>query len=106
MLRVLRKLEDSKLVKEVGGDWTGFVPGCDPDRITIEEVVMEVEGSRRAIPDLEPQTNERERALIGEMIAKLNLCSSNALDRMTIGQVVRQLYAPRAPSRIEDFKRS
>jgi len=106
MLRVLRKLEDSKLVKEVGGDWTGFLPGCDPDRITIEEVVMEVEGSRRAIPDLEPQTNERERALIGEMIQKLNLCSSNALDRMTIGQVVRQLYAPRAPSRIEDFKRS
>ena len=106
MLRVLRKLEDSKLVKEVGGDWTGFLPGCDPDRITVEEVVMEVEGSRRAIPDLEPQANERERTVIGEMIEKLNLCSASALDRMTIGQLTRQLYAPRAPSRIEDFKRS
>ena len=39
MLRVLRKLEDAQLVKEIGGDWAGFVPGCDPDRITIEEVV-------------------------------------------------------------------
>jgi len=105
MLRVLRKLEDSKLVKEVGGDWTGFVPGCDPDRITLEEVVMEVEGSRRAIPDLEPQPNERERAAIGELIEKLNVCAASALDRLTIGQLVRQLYAPRAPSRIEDFKR-
>jgi len=106
MLRVLRKLEDSKLVKEVGGDWTGFVPGCDPDRITLEEVVMEVEGSRRAIPDLEPQPNERERAVIGDLIEKLNVCSASALDRLTIGQLVRQLYAPRVPSRIEDFKRS
>jgi membrane protein len=106
MLRVLRKLEDSKLVKEVGGDWTGFVPGCDPDRITLEEVVMEVEGSRRALPDLEPQPNERERAVIGDLIEKLNVCSASALDRLTIGQLVRQLYAPRAPSRIEDFKRS
>jgi membrane protein len=98
MLRVLRKLEDSKLVKEVGGDWTGFVPGCDPDRINIEEVVMEVEGSRRAVPDLEPQPAERERALIAELIEKLNVCSSTALNRMTIGQLVRQLYAPRQVS--------
>src|SRR5438067_2327453 len=106
MMRVLRKLEDSKLVKEVGGDWTGFVPGCDPDRITIEEVVMEVEGAKRALPDLEPQAAERERAAIGELIEKLNICSATALNRMTVGQLVRQLYAPRAPSRIEDFKRS
>lgn len=106
MLRVLRKLEDAKLVKEVGGDWAGFVPGCDPDRITIEEVVTEVEGSRRSIPDLEPQTNERDRAVIGELINKLNSSSASALDHLTIGQVVRQLYAPRVPSRIEDFKRS
>jgi hypothetical protein len=66
---------------------------------------MEVEGSRRAIPDLESEPNERERALIGDLIEKLNLSSSSALDRMTIGQLVRQLYSPRAPSRIEDFKR-
>ena len=105
MLRVLRKLEDSKLVKEVGGDWTGFVPGCDPDRITIEEVVMEVEGAKRALPDLEPQPADRERAAIAELIEKLNICSATALNRLTIGQLVRQLYAPRAPSRIEDFKR-
>ena len=94
MMRVLRKLEDSKLVKEVGGDWTGFVPGCDPDRITIEEVVMEVEGAKRALPDLEPQAAERERAAISELIEKLNICSATALNRMTVGQLVRQLYAP------------
>jgi len=106
MLRVLRKLEDAKLVKEVGGDWAGFVPGCDPDRITIEEVVAEVEGAKRAVPDLEPQPAESERAAIGELIERINVSSSNALNRLTIGQVVRQLYAPRVPSRIEDFKRN
>ena len=34
--RVLRKLEDGKLVAQTGGDWIGYVPACDPDRITIE----------------------------------------------------------------------
>jgi membrane protein len=105
MMRVLRKLVDAKLAKEVGGDWTGFVPGCDPDRITIEEVMMEIEGPRRAVPDLEPQPADRERAMVAELIEKMNVCASTALNRMTIGQVVRELYAPRAPSRIEDFKR-
>ena len=105
MLRVLRKLEDAKLVKEVGGDWTGFVPGCDPDRITIEEVVMEVEGAKRAIPDLEPK-DDQDRIAIGELIDRMNLSAASALNRMTIGQLTRQLYAPRAPSRFEDFKRN
>jgi len=106
MLRVLRKLEDAKLVKEVGGDWTGFVPGCDPDRIMIEEVVLQVEGARRAVPDLEPQPMDKERTAISALIEKLNLSASGALNHMTIGQVVRELYAPRVPSRIEDFKRN
>src|SRR5438270_12257874 len=43
MLRILRKLEDAQLVKEIGGDWAGFVPGCDPNRITIVEIVSQVE---------------------------------------------------------------
>jgi DNA-binding IscR family transcriptional regulator len=106
MMRVLRKLVDAKLVREVGGDWTGFVPGCDPDRITVEEVIMQVEGAQRAVPDLEPQPADRERATVEELIEKMNVCVSTALNRMTIGQVVRELYSPRAPSRIEDFKRS
>ena len=104
-MRVLRKLEDAKLVKEVGGDWTGFVPGCDPDRITIEEVILEVEGARRAVPDLEPQPADRERTMVTELIEKMNVCASTALNRLTVGHVVRELYAPRVPSRIEDFKR-
>jgi len=43
MLRVMQKLEDAKLVKVVGGEYTGYLPACDPDRITVEEVVMQVE---------------------------------------------------------------
>src|SRR6185369_10136004 len=54
MLRILRKLEDAKLVKEIGGDWTGYVPGCDPDRISVEEVVMHIEGGSRALPEAGP----------------------------------------------------
>ena len=38
MLRVLRKLEDAQLVKETGGDWPGFVPGCDPSGRCVGEI--------------------------------------------------------------------
>ena len=94
MLRVLRSLEDGKLVKVTGGEWVGFVPGCDPDRIAIEEVVTQLEGSQRALPDLGP--DDVERKTIGALFATLNACTSSALDRMTVGRLVRELYTPRA----------
>ncbi|HEU4522033.1 MAG TPA: YhjD/YihY/BrkB family envelope integrity protein [Thermoanaerobaculia bacterium] len=94
MLRVLRRLEDGKLVMETGGDWTGFVPGCDPDRISIEEVVAQVEGSLRALPNLGP--DDEERRVVGNLFGALNACTASALDRMTIGRLVREIYSPRA----------
>jgi membrane protein len=100
MLRILRKLEDAQLVKEIGGDWAGFVPGCDPDRITIEEVVAQVEGLRRDVPEIHMDDNER--TVIGDLFTKLTSCMNNALDHLTIGQLVRQLYGERAPSRATD----
>jgi membrane protein len=100
MLRILRKLEDAQLVKEIGGDWTGYVPGCDPDRITVEETMLHVEGVQRSVPDMGPE--DRERAAIAEMFTRVSDASKAALARLTIGQMVRDLYAPRAPSRIED----
>ena len=99
MMRVLRKLEDVQLVKEIGGDWTGFAPGCDPDRISVEEVVTLMEG-QRALP--ESSNDERERERIGELFERLNDATKSTLNRMTIGQLVRELYSPRVPSRIED----
>jgi membrane protein len=96
MLRILRKLEDAQLVKEIGGDWTGFVPGCDPDRITIEEVVAHVEGLKRDIPEIHMDDNER--MVIGELFAKLSTCMDNALDHHTVGALVREVYGDRAPS--------
>jgi membrane protein len=94
MLRVLRHLEDAKLVKEIGGDWTGFVPGCDPDRISVEEVVMLVEGSPRAVPDLAAQA--REHAVVIDIFARIGASMRVAVHQMSIGQLVRELYAPRA----------
>jgi DNA-binding IscR family transcriptional regulator len=100
MLRVLRKLQDIQLVKEIGGEWAGLVPGCDPDRITVEEVVLQMEGVQHAVPDIGP--DDRERAFISEIFNRLTEATKNALNRMTIGQLVRDFYALRAPSRIED----
>lgn len=100
MLRVLRRLEDSQLVKEIGGDWTGFVPGCDPDRITVEEIVGQVEGIRRDIPEI--HIEDRERSLINDLFARFGSCMSNALEHLTIGKLVRELYGERAPSRASD----
>lgn len=100
MLRILRKLEDVQLVKEIGGEWTGFVPGCDPDRISVEEVINQMAGVKYAVPDIGPE--DRERNVIGEIFNRMAEATKNALNRMTIGQLVREFYAPRAPSRIED----
>jgi len=93
MLRVLRKLEDAKLVAPVGGEWIGYVPACDPDRISVEEVVTQMEGVSRRLPDLGPA--DRERELIGDVFGRLNECTAVALDRMSIGRMVRELYSPR-----------
>jgi membrane protein len=93
MVRVLRKLDDAKLVAQTGGEWVGYVPACDPDRISVEEVVAQMEGVMRLLPDIGP--DDRERAAIGELFTTLNSCTTQALDRMSIGRIVRDLYAPR-----------
>jgi membrane protein len=93
MLRVMRKLEDGKLVSPIGGDWIGFVPACHPDRISVEEVVAQMEGSLRLLPDI--GADDRERAAIGAIFTNINDCTSAALDRMSIGRMVRELYSPR-----------
>jgi membrane protein len=103
MLRILRKLETVKLVSQTGGEWAGWVPACDPDRITIEEVIHELEGGRRAVPELGPDALERER--ISALFDRLTLCTSEALSRMSIGNLVREIYAPRV-TRSEDRARS
>lgn len=93
MMRVLRKLEDGKLVAQTGGDWVGFVPACDPDRISVEEVVAQMEGVMRLLPDIGPDDNER--AAVGAVFQTLNSCTTQALDRLSIGRLVRELYSPR-----------
>jgi membrane protein len=93
MLRVLRKLEDAKLVTATGAEWIGFVPACDPDRISVEEVVMQMEGVLRVLPD--NAADDRERAIVGELFMRLNSCTAAALDKTSIGRLVRELYSPR-----------
>jgi membrane protein len=93
MLRVMRKLEDGKLVSPVGGEWTGYVPACDPDRISVEEVLSQMEGVLRLLPDI--GVNDRERAAIGEIFTNVNVCTAATLDHMSIGRLVRELYSPR-----------
>ncbi len=93
MLRVMRKLEDAKLVSPVGADWTGFVPACDPDRISVEEVLTQMEGVLRLLPDI--GADDRERAAIGEIFTSVNDCTAATLDRISVGRLVRELYSPR-----------
>ncbi|MDQ3283782.1 MAG: YihY family inner membrane protein [Acidobacteriota bacterium] len=93
MLRVLRKLEDAKLVAPVGGEWIGYVPACDPDRISVEEVVSGMEGVTRAVPAV--GVEDQERAIIGDVFTRLNECTAATLDRLSIGRLVRELYSPR-----------
>lgn len=93
MVRVLRKLEDAKLIAPTGAEWTGYVPACDPDRISIDEVVVHMEGVLRLVPDIGP--DDRERAVVASLFQRLNACTSEALERMSVGRLVRELYSPR-----------
>jgi hypothetical protein len=38
---------------------------------------------------------DRERAIVGELFMRLNACTAAALDKTSIGRIVRELYAPR-----------
>lgn len=100
MMSVLRKLEDAQLVKEIGGDWTGFVPGCDPGRIRIDEVVRVMEGGYRAVPASE--LPEPEQRMVATLYAELEQCTVDAFGHRTVGQAVRELYGEPAPSRTSD----
>jgi len=40
--------------------------------------------------------------VIGDLFTKLSTCMNNALDHHTVGQLVRELYGVRAPSRAAD----
>jgi membrane protein len=104
MMRIIRKLGDANLVKEIGGEYPAFVPGCDPDRITVEEIVELLEG-HRSMPDIILE-GQAEHTAIGTVFQRLNDSTRTALDRLTIGQLTRELYSPRAPSRFEDRRRS
>jgi len=52
------------------------------------------------VPEIGPE--DRERSVIAELFNKLADATKAALNRVTIGQLVRDFYAPRAPARIED----
>lgn len=94
MLRVLSRLEEAKLVKSTKGEYLGYVPGCDPDRISVEEIVAQIEGSMRVVPEQGP--DDEERRSISGMFARMNESTAAALNRTTIGRMVRELYSPRA----------
>ncbi|HVT04345.1 MAG TPA: YihY family inner membrane protein [Thermoanaerobaculia bacterium] len=92
MLAVLRKLEDVQLVKEIGGDWAGFVPGCDASRITVEEVIRQIEGHRRDIPDSESDLIGK--TALGRIFRTLDASMTASLSETTIGDLVNELSAP------------
>lgn len=100
MLEIIRRLEDAQLVKEIGGDWAGFVPGGDPDRINIDEVIGCIEGGGRAIPPTAPDGREKEA--IAEVFGTLRECVRVAMEYSTIGHLVRAIYGPPQPSRSGD----
>lgn len=93
MMRILTRLDDVNLVTATGTEWIGYVPACDPDRISVEEVLATMEGVMRVLPDIGP--DDHERSAIGSLFQLLNASTSHALDRMTIGRLVRDLYSPR-----------
>lgn len=103
MLRVLKRLEDGQLVKQIGGEWTGYVPGCDPDRITVQEVIEQMEGGMREIPaPVGEEGDDPVREPLVALFGRLHACTSDSVGRITVGQLLREIHGPRRPSRGED----
>ena len=100
MMRVLQKLQDAKLVKEVSGEWLGLVPGCDPDQISVEEVLQQVEGKHRHVPEGGEDSDDRE--LVGALFERIDASIVSGVNRTTIGDLVRALAKPPQPTRIEE----
>ena len=94
---VLRKLESKHLVKEITGEWSGFVPGCDPNKITVEEIVQLMEGGTREIPTQEG--SDPAKVAIQDVFATLKSCTHESMQKLSIGQLVRRLYGGPFPSR-------
>ena len=99
MRRILDRLEDMKLLKEIPGEWPAFVPACDPDRMTIEELITGFQGLQRSVPDI--AAGDEHRA-VSDLFARVIDCTHDALERLSIGALVRRLYGERAPARNED----
>ena len=98
MADVMRRLESSDLVKEIGGEWPGWLPGGDPARIRVQEVIEAVEGERRLLPRFESDDPAHKR--IAQLFRELDRCTSDAFENETIETLVRDLYGPRrAPER-------
>lgn len=93
MRRVVRRLQEARLVTETGGEWTGLVPACDPDRITIEEVVQEMTGGYREVP--EGAVDDRDRDAVADIFKRVTSCTATALERLTVGRLVREIDTPR-----------
>lgn len=88
MLRILRTLEDEGIVKEIGGDWTGWVPGCDPDSIIVTEVISTLEQRATELPEEEPR--DELRSLLAEILHAHEQCRRDALGHITLAQLARQ----------------
>lgn len=89
MLRILRDLEDAKIVKEIGGDWTGWVPGGDPDGITIAEIVAVLERQTTDVPRTDAADPLDERII--ELLQEHEQCRNDSLGSRTLGDLVRQI---------------
>jgi membrane protein len=96
MEAVLKKLESKGLVKQIGGDWSGYVPGSDPLRITFDDVMRVIEGRSRDIPP--GAEDSAETPVIEALFAKLDESTHAAIGGVTIGRLVREIYLPPAPA--------
>src|ERR1051325_5494032 len=75
MRRIMRRLEDMKLLKEIPGEWPAFVPACDPDRMTVEEVILGFEGWHRSVPDI---AAGEEHLAVSHLFTRVSECTHDA----------------------------
>lgn len=99
MERVLRQLERAGLANEIAGEWPGWVPGGDPDRIGVEEVLDAIDGTKRAVP---ADRQEPAGLEVAELFHFLDNCTSEALRDRSVGRLVRHLRGEPPPSRASD----
>ena len=89
IMGLLERLERGKFVMRAGGEGEQWIPACDPDSVTLYELVQALEeGGRRRVPLALPRPECSGDRAVASLLASLEAGLAAAPGGRTLGQLV------------------